>query len=175
MRETFTALNRYCIKLNPKKCAFGVPAGQLLGYLVSARGIEPNPEKIQALLTMKEPTNLRGVQQITGHLAALSRFISRLGERALPFYQLLKKTEKFEWTAEAREAFADLKRTLSTSPILAVPKEREPLYLYIAARSNVISTALVVERAEEGKMHGVQRPMYYLTEVLTASKQRYPH
>ena len=82
---------------------------------------------------MKEPTNLRGVQQLTGRLAALSRFISRLGERALPFYQLLKKTEKFKWTTEAREAFADLKRTLSTPPILAVPKEREPLYLYIAA------------------------------------------
>ena len=58
LRETFASLNRYHIKLNPKKCVFGVPAGQLLGYLVSARGIEPNPQKIQALLTMKEPTNL---------------------------------------------------------------------------------------------------------------------
>ena len=124
---------------------------------------------------MKEPTNLRGVQQLTGRLVALSRFISRLGERAHPFYQLLRKTEKFEWTTAAREAFADLKRTLSTPPNLAVPKECEPLFLYIAARSNVISTVLVVEREEEGKAHGVQRPIYYLTEVLIATKQRYPH
>ena len=64
---------------------------------------------------------------------------------------------------------------MSTPPILAVPKEHEPLYLYIATRNNVVSTVLVVERAEEGKVHGVQRPIYYLTEVLTTSKQRYPH
>ena len=99
LRETFAALNHYRIKLNLKKCVFGVPASQLLGYLMLARDIEATPEKIQALLTMKEPTNLKGVQQLTGHLAALSRFISRLGEKALPFYQLLKKTEKFEWTS----------------------------------------------------------------------------
>ena len=72
LRETFAALNRYNIKLNPKKCVFGVPAGQLLGYLVSARGIEANPEKIRAILTMKEPKNLRGVQDLTGRLPALS-------------------------------------------------------------------------------------------------------
>ena len=94
---------------------------------------------------MQEPVNIKGVQQLTGRLAALSRFISRLGERTLPFYQLLRKGGKFEWTEEARNAFADLKKTLSTPPILAAPKEREPLYLYIAARSSVVSTALVVE------------------------------
>src|SRR4051812_13193737 len=87
-------------------------------------------------------------QQLTGRLAALSRFISRLGERTLSFYQLLRKGEKFEWTEEARQAFAYLKKTLSTPPILAVPKEREKLYLYIATRNSVVSTTLVVESAE---------------------------
>src|SRR3954464_7646212 len=103
---------------------------------------------------MQEPTNIKG-QQLTRRLAALSRFISRLEERTLPFYQLLKKGEKFEWTEEACNAFAYLKKTLSTPPILAVPKEREPLYLYIAARSSVVSTALVVERTEEGKVQSI--------------------
>src|SRR3954465_14382865 len=97
---------------------------------------------------MQEPTDVKGVQQLTGRLAALSRFISWLGERTLPFYQLLRKGEKFEWTEESRNAFADLKKTLSTPPILAVPKERQQLYLYIAACSSVVSTALVVERVE---------------------------
>jgi len=151
LRETFAALNKYRIKLNPKKCAFGVPAGKLLGYMVSARGIEANPEKVQAIARMLEPTDVKGVQQLTGRLAALSHFISRLGERTLPFYQLLRKGEKFEWTEEARQAFADLKKTLSTPPVLAVPKEREKLYLYIAARNSVVSTTLVVERTKEGK------------------------
>ena len=96
LRETFGALNHYRIKLNPKKCVFGVPAGKLLGYMVSARGVEANPEKVQALAAMQEPVNIKGVQQLTGRLAALSRFISRLGERTLPFYQLLRKGGKFK-------------------------------------------------------------------------------
>src|SRR5215203_1231897 len=120
--ETFAALNKYRIKLNPKKCAFGVPTGKLLGYMVSARGIEANPEKVQAIARMQEPTDVKGVQQLTGRLSALSRFISRLGERTMPFYQLLRKGEKFEWTEEAHKAFVDRKKTLSTPPILAVPK-----------------------------------------------------
>ena len=107
-------------------------------------------------------------------MAALSRFISKLGEKALTFYQLMKKTNKFTWTPEARAIFADLKRTLSTPPVLVAPREKERLYLYIAATNRVVSTVLVVERAEEGKVHGVQRPVYYLSEVLSLSKQRYP-
>src|SRR4051812_24712972 len=145
LRETFAALNKYRIKLNPNKCAFGVPAGKLLGYMVSARGIEANPEKVQAITRMQEPTDIRSVQQLTGRLTTLIRFISRLGECTLPFYQLLRKGDKFEWTKEARKAFADLKKTLSTPPILEVPKEGEKLYLYVAARNSVVSTALVVE------------------------------
>src|SRR3954463_4093009 len=123
---------------------------------------------------MEEPNDVKGVQQLTGRLAALSRFISRLGERTLPFYQLLRKGEKFEWTEEARQAFADLKKTLSTPPVLAVSKEREKLYLYAAARNSVVSTSLVVERTEEGKIQSIQRPIYYLSMLLNKSQQRYP-
>ena len=175
LRETFANLNRYNIKLNPKKCVFGVPAEQLVGYLVSARGIEVDPEKIQAILTMEQPTKLREVQRLAGRVAALSRFISKLGEKALPFYQLMKKSDSFEWTPEAQAAFVDLKRTLTTPPILVAPRKREPLFLYVAATNRVVSTVLVVERMEELHNHSIQRPVYYLSEVLSISKQRYPH
>src|SRR3954467_9781076 len=151
------------IKLNPKKCAFGIPAGKLLGYMVSARGIKANPEKVQAIARMQEPTDIKGVQQLTGRLAALSRFISRLGACTLPFYQLLRKGEKFEWTEEACKSFAELKKTLSIPSILAVPKEGEKMYLYVSARNSVVSTTLVVERKEEGKVQSIQRPIYYLS------------
>jgi dsDNA-binding SOS-regulon protein len=87
----------------------------------------------------------------------------------------MKKSEKFEWTAEAQDALDNLKKVLSTSPVLVTPKDKEPMLLYIAAIVQVVSTVLVVERAEEGKVHGVQRPVYYLSEVLTPAKQRYPH
>src|SRR3954452_15817541 len=90
LKETFDNLDRYRIKLNPTKCSFGVPAGELLGFLVSARGIEANPEKIQAIIKMKNPTKLKEVQQLTGRVAALSRFVARLGEKVLAFYALIK-------------------------------------------------------------------------------------
>jgi hypothetical protein len=101
LREAFANLERYSIKLNPKKCSIGVPTGQLLGYLVSERGIKGNPEKIQAIINMQPPKMLRHVQQLTGRLAAISRFISKLSEKALPFYRLLRKTDNFTWTEEA--------------------------------------------------------------------------
>jgi hypothetical protein len=101
-----------------------VPTGQLLGYLISERGIKGNPEKIQAIINMQLPKMLRHVQQLTGRLAALSHFISKLSEKALPFYRLLQKTDNFTWTEEAQAAFDDLKRCLLTSPVLVAPREK---------------------------------------------------
>src|SRR3954464_10725349 len=173
--ETFQSLRAYNIRLNPAKCIFGVPAGKLLGFMVSEQGIEANPEKIAAIQNMKPPKQLRDVQKLTGCLAELSRFISRLGEKALPLYQLVKKSPIFVWTEEAQKAFDELKKQLSTRPVLAAPQEKEPLLLYIAATSRVVSVAIVVEREEEGKSQKVQRPVYYISEVLSPSKQRYPH
>jgi hypothetical protein len=171
LAQTFDNLNRYKLKLNSTKCSFGVSAGQVLGFLVSARGIEANPETIQAILTMGKPAKLHDVQKLAGHVAALSRFIARLGEKALPFYALMKKSdEKFEWIEESDTTFAQLKKVLSTPPVLVAPNEKEPLLLYIAATHQVVSTLLVVERSEEGKAHGVQRPVYFLSEVLSPTK-----
>jgi hypothetical protein len=102
--------------------------------------------------------------------------VARLGKKALPFYALMKKSDKkFDWTEEADQAFAHLKRVLSTPPVLVAPNEKEPLLLCIAATNQVVSMVLVVERGEEGKAHGFQRPVYFLNEVLSPSKQRYPH
>jgi hypothetical protein len=81
--------------LNPNKCIFGVPSGILLGNIISLRGIEPNPEKVAAITNMKPSTCVRDVQKLTGCMAALSRFISHLGEKGLPFFKLLKAQEKF--------------------------------------------------------------------------------
>jgi hypothetical protein len=143
---------------------------------VSARGIEANPKKIQAILTMGKPTKLHDVQKLAGHVAVLSRFVARLGEKALPFYVLMKKSDdKFVWTEEADVAFAQLKKVLSTPPMLVAPNEKEPLLLYIAATHQVVSTVLVVERSKEVKAHGIQRPVYFIRAVLSLTKKRYPH
>src|SRR4051812_43335763 len=124
LKETFANLRAYQIKLNPDKCVFVVPAGKLLGFLVSERVIECNPEKIAAIERMGKPRNLKDVQKFTGCLASLSRFLSRLGEKAIPLYQLMKKTDKFSWTPLADEAFKQLKRMMSTAPVLAALKEK---------------------------------------------------
>ena len=108
-------------------------------------------------------------------MAALNHFISWLGEKGLPFFKLLKKTGKFEWTTKADQAFQKLKENLSTSPILTPPEKHEPLLLYIAATTMVVSTAIVVERAEEGHVYKVQWHVYYISEVLSESKVKYPH
>jgi hypothetical protein len=108
-------------------------------------------------------------------MAALNRFISRLGEKGLPFFKLLKKTIKFEWTEEAKEAFKSLKVYLTSSPVLTPPKKHEGKMLYIAATSMVVSAAIVMEREEEGRIYKVQWLVYYISEVLSYSKIWYPH
>ena len=90
-------------------------------------------------------------------------------------YKLLKKVDKFVWDDAFDSALQELKKILSSTPILAAPIESEPMLLYVAASNRIISIVIVVERKEEGYEYGVQRPVYYVSEVLTESKQRYPH
>jgi hypothetical protein len=131
-------------------------------------------------MKMEAPQSQKKVQRLTGCMAALSRFISRLGEKGMLFYKLLKKVDKFQWTAEAQEALEALKRFLTTPLVLKPPRRAtldqpaEDLLLYISCTTHVVSTALVVERVEEGHAYPVQHPVYFISEVLGPSKLRYP-
>jgi hypothetical protein len=125
LEETFAFLWEYQWKLNPNKCVFGVPSRKLLGFIISHRGIEANPEKISAITKMKAPTCIKDVQKLTGCMAALNRFISKLGERGLPFFKLLKHQEKFVWTQEAEQTLDQLKDFLSKPPVLTAPRKKE--------------------------------------------------
>jgi hypothetical protein len=131
-------------------CVFGVPARLLLGFMVEHRGIEANPAKIDAIRKMAKPFNKIDVMKLTGMMAALGRFISKLGEKGLPFFKLLKKADKFVWDDEAQRSFEALKESLTTRPVMTPPIPKETLLLYISATTNVVSTVLVAEREEEG-------------------------
>jgi hypothetical protein len=130
---TFRCLRAKGVKLNLEKCVFGVPRGMLLGFIVSKQGIEANSKKIAAITNMGPIKDLKGVQRVMGCLAALSRFISRLGEKELPLYRLLRKAERFTWTPKAEEALGNLKALLTNAPILVPPTAGEALLIYVAA------------------------------------------
>jgi ribonuclease HI/transposase InsO family protein len=174
LETTFKCLRAKGVKLNLEKCVFGVPRGMLLGFIVSERGIEANPEKIAVITNMGPIKDLKGVQRVMGCLAALSRFISRLGEKGLPLYRLLRKAERFTWTPEAEEALGNLKALLTNAPILVPPAVGETLLIYVATTTQVVSTTIVVKRREEGHALLVQRPVYFTSEVLSETKVCYP-
>ncbi|XP_059436627.1 uncharacterized protein LOC132169643 [Corylus avellana] len=165
LQEAFRILKRFKMKLNPTKCAFGVSSGKFLGYMVSSRGIEANPEKIQAVLDMQSPKNVKQVQQLAGRIAALNRFISRSTDKCLPFFKILRKT--FEWSEECEQAFEQLKRYLVSPPLLSRAVPGEVLYLYLAVSPIAVSAALI--REEEG----VQKPVYFVSRALQGAEERY--
>jgi hypothetical protein len=173
LEEMFSSLRRFRWKLNPTKFTFGVPSGKLLGFIVSNRGIEANPVKITAIIDMEAPATIKDVHKLTGCMAAPNRFISRLGDRGLPFFKLLKCQDKFQWTEEAERTLQDLKGHLQSPLVLTAPLPGEVL-LYIAAITHVVSSAIVVERGEKGHALGVHMPVYFVSEVLSESKVRYP-
>jgi len=111
---------------------------------------------------MRPPRNVKDVQKLKGCMAALSRFISRLGEKGLPFFRLVKASEKFSWTEEVNAAFTQLKAFLTSPPVLTAPQPNKDLLLYIAATDRVVSTVLVVERDEPGHVYKVQRLVYFI-------------
>ena len=146
--------------------------GEVAWYIMSEHDIQANPKKIMAISNMGPIGNVKGVQRLTGCLATLSRFISQLGEWGMPLYKLLKKMDTFIWTEEAQQALESLKVSLMSAPILVAPERGEPLLLYVAASNHVVSAALVVEREEPGHQLKVQRPVYFVGEVLTDPKVR---
>ena len=165
LRETFDTLRFYNMKLNLGKCAFGVTAGKFLGFMVSQRGIEVNPDKIRAILEMTPPRNVKEVQSLNGKVAALNRFVSRATEKCLPFFRTLKKS--LEWNTKCQQAFEELKSYLSASPLLSPSQPGEELFLYLAVYLAIVSAALIREEEK------VQKPVYYASQALRGAEERY--
>jgi hypothetical protein len=153
LEETFETLRQYRMKLNLSKCVFGVSSGKFLGFMVSQRGIEANPNKIKAVLEMTPPRTVKEVQSLTGRVAALNRFFSRATDKCLPFFKMLRKA--FTWTDECQKSFEELKLYLTSPPLLSPSQQGEALSLYLAVSPTAVSSALI---KEDG---GTQLPVYY--------------
>jgi ribonuclease HI len=171
LTETFDNMRRNGLKLNPEKCIFGIRKGQLLGCMVSKRGIQANPQKIEALRRMRPPSSRKEVQRLTGRIASLNRFISKAAERSLPFFKVLRANSTFQWGPEQQQAFDDLKKYLEDAAVMTKPSPKAELLLYIAATDTAVSAVLVEERKESDALK--QFPIYYVSEALCGSKLFY--
>ena len=145
---------------------FGVTAGKFLRFMVSQRGLEVNPKKVRAIMELRPPRTVKEVQSLNGKIAALNRFVSKATDKCLRFFRTLRKS--FKWTDECQKAFEDLKKYLSSSPLLSSSKPREDLYLYIAVSQVAVSATLV--REEER----TQRPIYFVSRAFRGVEEKYP-
>nr|KYP71888.1 Retrovirus-related Pol polyprotein from transposon 17.6 [Cajanus cajan] len=167
LEEIFQQVRRYNMRLNPEKCVFGVQGGKFLGFMITCRGIEANPDKCQALINMRSPQNHKEVQRLAGRLASLSRLIPKMAEKAKPIFNLLKKPKNFHWDDRCEQAFSDFKIFLYAPPILTKPQSHADLLLYLAVADNAISAALM---HNDGKK---QIPIYFISRVLQDTEKKY--
>ena len=143
LTNIFDILRKHKLRLNASKCSFMVGLGKFLGYMVTHRGIEVNPDQIKAINSLQPPRNPKEVQKLTGMIAALNQFISRSADRYRPFFLFLHKWKGFEWNEECAVAFQRLKKYLSWLPIMSSPEVDEILFTYLAIVSYAISFVLI--------------------------------
>ncbi|GJX26250.1 reverse transcriptase domain-containing protein [Tanacetum coccineum] len=158
------------MKLNLKKCIFGMKEDVFLGYKVNSDGLTVCPDKVEAVLSFPSPKCLKDVQRLNGKLASLNRFLSKSAERSLPFFKTLKKCTKksdFQWTTEAEAAFQQMKESIAELPMTAAPQEKEELIIYFAVEKEAISAVLMTER------DGKQIPIYFVSRALRGPEINY--
>ena len=146
------------MKLNPLKCAFGVSVGRFLGFIVTQRGIEANPAQLKAILQSSAPSSKKGIQQLTGQLAVLWRFISRFTDRLKLFFTTLRGANRAEWNVECDRAFVAIKKYLTEPPILVSPEAGDTLYLYLAD-SDIAVSATLFKECGDAKL----RPVFFVS------------
>ena len=148
LTNIFEILRKHKLRLNASKCSFGVGSGKFLGYMVTHRGIEVNPDQIKAINSLQSPRNPKEVQKLTGMTATLNRFIFRSVDRCRPFFLLMNKWKGFERTEECAFAFQQLKEYLSRPPIMSNLEVDEVLFAYITIALYAVS--LVLTRIDRG-------------------------
>ncbi|GJV20538.1 reverse transcriptase domain-containing protein [Tanacetum coccineum] len=170
IEETFQTLREINMKLNPKKCTFGIEEGMFLGYKVSTRGLKVCPNKVDAVLSLPSPKCLKDVRKLNGKLASLNWFLAKSAEKSLPFLKTLKKCMRksdFYWTTEAEEEFKHMKQLIAELPMLVAPMEKEELIIYLAAAKETVSAVLMTE------WEAKQMPIYFVNRALRGPEVNY--
>ncbi|GJU91564.1 reverse transcriptase domain-containing protein [Tanacetum coccineum] len=163
IQETFNRFRSVNMKLNPKKCSFGVKEGPFLGHLITKQGIRANLSKVKAVTDLYPPRTLKEIQSLNGKLAALRRFLSKGAKKSLPFFKVLKSCtdrKTIQWTVDVEEAFRRMKELVEILPTLTAPIKSEVLVMYLTASVESIGVVLLAEREEK------QVPIYFVRMVL---------
>jgi len=169
LKKLFERLRKYKLRLNPSECTFGVKSGKLLGFIVSQRGIEVDPEKVRVILEMPHPCTEKQVRGFLGILNYIARFISQLIATCEPIFKLLRKNQVVEWNEDCHNAFDKIKEYLKEPPILRPSVPGRPLILYLRVLDGSMGCVLG-QHDETGKKEHV---IYYLNKKFTDCKQRY--
>ncbi|GJX07023.1 reverse transcriptase domain-containing protein [Tanacetum coccineum] len=170
IEETFKTLREINMKLNPKKCTFGVEEGIFLGYKVNTKGIKVCPDKVDVVLSLPSPKCLKDMQKLNGKLASLNRFLAKSAEKSLPFFKTLKKYTKKKWLSldrGSRVCFQTNEAAQSRTSHTYAPEEKEELIVYLAAAKEAVSAPLMTER--EAK----QMSIYFVSSALRGPKVSY--
>ena len=150
LQRFFERIRQFRLRLNPKKCVFGVNSRKLLGHIVSERGIEVDPEKIIVILDMPTPRTEREIKGFLGRLQYISRFIARLTDICEHLFHFLKKSQPTVWDDDSQRAFEKIKECLISSPVLVPPTPGHPLFLYLSV-SDISMGCMLAQLDGSGK------------------------
>ncbi|XP_058725708.1 uncharacterized protein LOC131597002, partial [Vicia villosa] len=169
LEKLFARLRKFKLRLNPNKCTFGVRSGKLLGFIVSQRGIEVDPDKVRAIQSMPAPKNEKEVRGFLGRLNYIARFISHLTDTCEPIFKLLRKNQDIRWDDHCQEAFEKIKQYLQEPPILMPPVPGRPLLMYLTVLEGSMGCVLG-QHDESGRK---ECAIYYLSKKFTDCESRY--
>jgi len=169
LRTLFERLRKYELRLNPAKCFFRVKSGKLLGFVVSDRGIEVNPDKIRVVQSMSSPKTEKEVRGFLGRLNYIARFIAQLTTTSAPIFRLLRKKNPGTWNEECEEAFNKIKHYLQNPSLLVPSVSGKPLVLYLIVTKAVMECVL----GQHDETRRKERVIYYLSKKLTEYESRY--
>jgi len=169
LRKLFERLRKFKLKLNPAKCTFDVKSRKLLGFVVSQKGIEVDPDKMRAIIEMPAPSTEKEVRGFLGRLNYIARFISQLTATCEPIFKLLRKNQVVEWNEDCQAAFDKIKQYLQDPPMLRPPELGKPLIMYLTVLDESMGCVLG-QHDETGKR---EHAIYYLSKKFTECEHRY--
>ena len=167
LRSVLHALSQAGLQLNHKKCHFGQRQAKVLGHIVDAQGVQPDPDKVRAVAEFPVPKNVKELQSFLGLCSYFRRFVHNFAHRAHPLHELLRKDVPWSWNSSAQDAFVDLRRCLSTPPVLAHYNPNASLELHTDASSFGLGAVLLQQCSD------ASRPIAYASRSLTPAERNY--